>query len=220
MLLDMIPKDRKKDHKEWREIIKEMDETSEGMIDLVNGLLNVSRIDLGTFAIDPKMVYPKHITEVVLRELRPGINSKKLKIEEFYDESVGDLSADPKILKIIIQNLLSNAVKYTPEKGSIKISIVKDGDFILFSVTDSGIGIPKKQQSKIFGKLFRADNAIQSVSSEGTGLGLYVAKAVVEQSGGKIWFESKENKGTTFSFTLPSSGMKKKEGNKELNATK
>ena len=90
----------------------------------------------------------------------------------------------------------------------------KDTD-ILVKVKDTGYGIPKAQQSKIFKKLFRADNVLDK-DCDGTGLGLYIVKAVVEQSGGKIWFESEENKGTTFFATIPLVGMKKKKGVKVL----
>lgn len=116
---------------------------------------------------------------------------------------------------IIFQNLISNAVKYTPEGGSVTCSLVSKDHNILISVADTGFGIPVDQQDKIFTKLFRADNVRQK-ETEGTGLGLYIVKAIVDQSEGKIWFESQENKGTTFTISLPLAGMKPKQGNKEL----
>ena len=85
----------------------------------------------------------------------------------------------------------------------------------MITVADDGYGIPKNQQSKIFTKMFRADN-VQELDTDGTGLGLYIIKSVVEHSGGKIWFESEENKGTTFYVTIPLKGMSKKEGTKGL----
>lgn len=104
---------------------------------------------------------------------------------------------------MVIQNLLSNAIKYTPEGGKVEASIdLVKGNGIIFKVSDTGYGIPTDQQNKIFTKLFRADNVVGK-DTEGTGLGLYIAKSIVEQSGGKIWFESSENKGTTFYVTLP-----------------
>ena len=104
---------------------------------------------------------------------------------------------------MVIQNLLSNAVKYTPEKGKVSIHLsLSDKKNVLLRLCDNGYGIPKNQQDKIFTKLFRADNVIGK-DTEGTGLGLYIAKSIVEQAGGKLWFESVENKGTIFYATLP-----------------
>ena len=117
---------------------------------------------------------------------------------------------------MVFQNLLTNAIKYTPPKGTIKISIKKNKEDVLVSVSDNGYGIPKKQQENIFTKMFRADN-VKLRDTTGTGLGLYIVKSIIEQSAeGNIWFESKENKGTTFYFTIPLKGMMKKEGNKAL----
>ena len=82
-------------------------------------------------------------------------------------------------------------------------------------VSDTGYGIPEAQQEKIFTKLFRADN-VREKDTDGTGLGLYIVKAIVGHSGGEIWFTSQENKGTTFYVTLPLTGMKKKEGTKSF----
>ena len=88
-------------------------------------------------------------------------------------------------------------------------------DSLLCTVADTGYGIPKPQQDKIFTKLFRADN-IREKDAEGTGLGLYIVKSIIDHSGGMIWFESTENKGTSFYVTIPLEGMKKKEGTKAL----
>jgi signal transduction histidine kinase len=119
---------------------------------------------------------------------------------------------------MVIQNILSNSVKYTPEGGKIKLSIVlANTENILLKISDTGYGIPKKQHSQIFTKLFRADN-VRDKDTDGTGLGLYIVKSIVEKSGGKIWFESpEENRGTTFYVTLPIKGMPKKRLNSSSN---
>ena len=118
---------------------------------------------------------------------------------------------------MVFQNLLANAVEYTPEAGTIKLSVSKvsaEGGSasggkgqLSIVVEDTGYGIPKNQQDKIFTKFFRADN-VRDKDTDGTGLGLYIVKSIVENSGGKIWFESVENKGTTFYVTLPLDGRK------------
>lgn len=202
---------------EIRSYIQQIYQSNERMIELVNGLLNVSRIDMGTFAVDPKSVDPLEIIDSVVSELESLIVSKNLIIAKKYEKKIGLLETDQKLLRIVLQNLLSNAVKYTNEKGEVLVSVKKVGEILKFSIKDSGIGIPKSQQERIFSKLFRAENAVASVS-DGTGLGLYVTRAVIEQLGGKIGFKSQENKGTTFFFDLPVGGVEKKDGNKELTA--
>jgi signal transduction histidine kinase len=109
---------------------------------------------------------------------------------------------DEKKIEQVFINLLNNAVKYSGKGKKIIISASRIGGEAYFSVKDFGLGIPKRQQHRIFEKFFRADN-IATTSQEGTGLGLYIAKSIVEAHGGKINLESKENKGTTFYFTLP-----------------
>jgi two-component system phosphate regulon sensor histidine kinase PhoR len=123
--------------------------------------------------------------------------------------------ADPKLLGIIFQNLVSNAVKYTLVGGKISLNVKKEDNLLKISISDTGVGIPMKYQSKIFTKLFRADN-ILTIDPGGTGLGLYIVKEIVDNSGGTIWFESEEGKGTTFYVTFPMSGMVAKEGDKRI----
>jgi signal transduction histidine kinase len=172
------------------------------MIDLVDDILNTSRIDMGTLAVDPKIISLPEIAESVLEELAPLINSKELRVVKNYEDGLPKINADPEHMRIVMQNLISNSMKYTPPKGLMEVSLGRDGDGVLIKIKDSGYGIPKEQQAKIFTKMFRADN-IRTRDTEGTGLGLYIARAIVRQSGGKIWFESKENKGTTFYVSFP-----------------
>ena len=127
------------------------------------------------------------------------------------------MRVDQNILQIIIDNLLSNAFKYSPpEDTKIKPTVKMDDGALLLSVKDNGIGIPAKDQDRVFEKLFRADNAV-STNPDGTGLGLYmIKKIIVDGLNGKIWFDSKENEGTTFYVSLPSTGMKEKTGTTTL----
>jgi len=132
-----------------------------------------------------------------------------------YAKDLPLISADSKLMRIVFQNLLSNAVKYTPDAGQVSLEIKKQDPDVLIKVSDTGLGIPKNQQAKIFSKLFRADN-VQAKDVDGTGLGLYIVKAILDSSGGKVWFESEENKGASFYASLPLSGMSKKKGIKKL----
>jgi signal transduction histidine kinase len=115
------------------------------------------------------------------------------------------------ILWQVIQNLLTNAIRYSQRKAQIIVSLSLRDDMVLCSVQDTGIGIPKDEQSRIFEKFFRASNAFHMVP-EGTGLGLSLIKSIVDDWGGKVWFETEENKGTSFYFTIPKAGVKAREG--------
>jgi PAS domain S-box-containing protein len=207
-----------------KDFLNEVYSSSKRMVDLINSLLNVSRLELGTFVVEPEPTDLQLMVKSVINEMQPSIIKKKMKVEENCNK-LEKISVDPKLTRIIFQNLISNAIKYTNDGGRVSI-VIKDeidqklknkypGGVILISVADNGLGIPKKDQPKIFSKLFRADN-IKVKDVDGTGLGLYIIKSIVGHFGGEIWFESEEDRGTTFWLRLPKSGMAKKEGTKSL----
>jgi signal transduction histidine kinase len=171
------------------------------MIDLVDDLLNTSRIDMGTLKIKPELVNLAEVMKNTLNEFSSQTSQKNIVIEKKFSRGLPLVKIDPEHLGIVFQNILSNAVKYTPPKGKITIEMRRQNSHVLVKIADNGWGIPAAQQKKIFTKLFRADN-VRKKDTEGTGLGLYIARAIVKKTGGKIWFESKENKGTTFYITL------------------
>jgi PAS domain S-box-containing protein len=189
--------------------------SNEKMVELVDSLLNVSRIDLGTFTIENKTIDLADFMSNLIEEYEPMSYAKKIEIQSSFDSSVEGFMADPKLLRIIFQNLISNAVKYTPEKGKVSVSFRQKNKEIIFEVSDSGCGIPLNQQNQIFSKLFRADN-VKTLETEGTGLGLYILKMIVDEAGGRVSFESKENEGTIFRVVFPKNGMKEKKGSKNL----
>jgi signal transduction histidine kinase len=201
--------------KEQQHYVKEIFDGNQRMIDLVNALLNVSRIELGTFAINPEQVDVVEIAKSMVHELESQIKAKKLEVVEEYAPDLPQILADKKITRILIQNLLTNSVKYTPESGRIMISLSKDEKNYIIKVADNGYGIPDADKPKIFDKLYRAEN-VREKETDGTGLGLYLVKQIVEQAGGKVWFESEVDKGTTFYINIPLTGMVKKEGTKQL----
>jgi len=195
--------------------VEEIAKGNKRMVDLVNSLLDVSRLELGTFSVEPEEMQVCDSAKSIIKELKPDIKKKQMTLKFNCEKNIPKINADPKLVRIIFQNILSNAVKYTPEKGIINMDIKVEDKYIVIKIKDNGLGIPKNQQKKIFEKLFRADN-VKSSDTEGTGLGLYLVKSIVDSSGGSIEFESEENKGTTFTVNLPLSGMKERKGSKKL----
>ncbi len=198
-----------------RQYVQEIYHGNLRMVDLVNALLNTSRIDLGTFAVEPEPINLVELAESVLLELTPQLTERKQIVEKNFDHAPKEYNADPKLMRIVFQNLLSNSVKYTQIGGKVGVEIgVKDADLYI-SIWDNGYGIPRHQQGQMFQKLFRADNVRQK-DTEGTGLGMYIIKAIVESAHGRIWFDSEEDKGTKFHVLMPLTGMVKKTGVKGL----
>ena len=200
-------------NKRQNEYLDEIYKANERMIATINSLLNISRIEMGTFAVSIQKVDIKSVIEETIKELTSRFKRTAEWTKEYGPGVDQPINADPNIMHIIIDNLLSNAFKYgPPENTKIEVTVKFENNSLLVSVKDNGIGIAPKDQGRVFEKLFRADNAV-SANPDGTGLGLYmVKKIVVDGLGGKIWFDSKENEGATFCVSLPAEGMKEKPG--------
>ncbi len=179
-----------------------IDQSNNRMVVLVNTLLNISRIESGKIVVESEPVLLLTLIQSVLTELEKKISAKKLAIQVDVGIEVGAVNTDPKLIRNVYLNLISNAIKYSPDESQIKITVKVDGDEVLSTVEDNGYGIPVDDQENIFQRFFRASNAVK-IETDGTGLGLYLAKDIVNTCGGKIWFESELNKGTKFYFTLP-----------------
>lgn len=186
-----------------RDLLQRNLETTDKILRLANDLLDTMNIESGKFGYDFIQSDLIDLINKLLVDYLPLADQHKIKI---YFESPADGLApfkfDPMRIKIVMQNLLENALRYNVENGQIVIKVEKKPPYVEVSVTDTGIGIPKDDLPKLFTKFFRAKNVLK-YETEGTGLGLYLTKNIVEAHGGKIWVESIENRGTTFHFTLP-----------------
>lgn len=168
---------------------------------LVTSVLELSRADLGSLKFVITETNIKEILEEIVPILTPRIKDKGLKITFDTTPNLPIIKTDKEKLKEIIINLIDNAIKYT-DKGGIRVGIYKGDDHIKFSVADTGIGIPKKSFKKMFTRFYQVESPLTRKIG-GTGLGLSICKEYVQALGGKIWFDSKVGKGTTFYFTLP-----------------
>ncbi len=197
-----------------RESLSEMSIMNVRLITLVNELLNISRIDEGRLKIEPEPINIATAVKNSLAELLPIARKKELLVVEHYDE-VPFINLDPNVITKAISNVLSNAIKYNRDGKHLWVKVLKNKDHVSVIIKDEGIGIPQKEQDQLFQRFYRASNAASS-NTEGTGLGLYIAKSVLEMSGGSVSFESEEGVGTTFTITLPLKGSKARKGEKSL----
>lgn len=190
--------------KEQKQSVNLALDSSNRMARLIDDLLNVSRMEAGKFYIDATKVDLNKLVPQEIDQLKTLSNSKKVKIKYVAPNNpVPTMNLDENKTRQVVMNLAENAIQYSPAKGGIvEISLDEKDGKIVFEVRDNGIGVPKDQQSRLFSKMFRASNA-KEVRPDGTGLGLFLVKRVIEDQGGKVIFESKPGKGSTFGFIIP-----------------
>jgi len=186
---------------EQKKYLSEAYNSTKIMAELIKVLLDISRIELGTFTIQLEPINLPESLDYLLDELKLQFDSKKLTLHKNYETST-IIQFDKNILRTTIENLVTNAIRYTAEGGVITASLEKQDKEILIKIADNGCGIPEKDKDKIFSKLFRAENA-KLISADGTGLGLYLVKSLLDKVGSRIWFKSELDKGTTFFVAIP-----------------
>ena len=172
------------------------------MIRLVNTLLDVTRIESHTLALQPEDFSLAQTLQKLIHGFQRYAESSHVTITVDSDTDVPPVHADRQRIMTVMETFIDNAIRYTVSAGAITIRLKREGSFIRFSVSDSGVGIPKPQQKNIFEKFFRASNIIQ-YQTEGTGIDLFIAKHIIDRSRGMIGFSSEEGKGSTFWFMLP-----------------
>lgn len=167
---------------------------------LIDDFLSMSRLELGMLKAESSRITVQNFVADLFKEYAAVMEQKRLEVRS--DIDVATLVSDPKLLHHILGNLTSNAIKYTPEGGKVRLRAYESEGNTIFEVSDTGIGIPEDEQPKLFEKFFRASNA-GKITSEGTGLGLYIVKLAVEALGGTLTFASHKGLGTAFTVRLP-----------------
>ena len=194
----------KKEHltPKGKEYLDDIHTSAKRLTEMVDLFLNLSRIESGKVGTTPQPLEIIGFIQAYLRECAPLCEKKNLQLVFKEHEPKLTVNIDASALHNILQSLISNAIEYTQVGGKIDIAIQKKVDTFVLQVRDTGIGIPKSEQARIFEKFVRASNA-KLYKTDGTGIGLYIAERATSFLGGKIWFESEENKGSTFYVELP-----------------
>ena len=177
-------------------------ENSDRMRELVKDLLTVSRIETARLSFKKEMFSLEELVKELISSFEPFSKASNTEISFQAEKNLPMVLSDRSKIKLVIENLIDNAIRYTKGKGKIEIKLKKKDGSVYFEIKDNGAGIPKEDQKYIFQKFFRSKSALR-YQTEGSGLGLYIVKSILEKAKGKIGFRSREGKGSTFWFTLP-----------------
>jgi signal transduction histidine kinase len=184
------------------QFINIIEENTNKLSDLINDFLTASRLNSGKFEINKNKVDFEKILKEELQGVRLQTNAKKIKLTYHIDQNIKDVNVDGPRLRQVVVNMLDNAIRYTPKGGRIYVELFTERGRLNFKVKDSGIGIPKSEQPRLFSKMFRATNA-KSIRPDGTGLGLYLARKIVLGHGGHVIFTTDQGHGSVFGFEVP-----------------
>ncbi len=184
-----------------REFLEIIEEEGKRLAELIEGLLEISRLDSGEVKLLREAVDIAAVVRRVCSALQPLAAKKDIRLATDVSGEVGALAGDEGKIESVVTNLVNNAIKFTPEGGRVSVSVCKEGEAVVMRVSDTGVGIPKEVQKKIFDPFYRA--ADSGAEIQGTGLGLAIVERIVALHEGRIQMESEVNEGTTFSVFLP-----------------
>jgi signal transduction histidine kinase len=184
------------------EYFKILKENTARMKELVSDLIIVSRIETATLPSKKELFsFPDLVRKAVV-EFRAFAAASNVELKLDIKENLPSAFADPDQIRQVLQNLLDNAIRYIRSGGEVKIKVQKKGEELFFEIKDTGVGIPERDRKHIFQKFFRSSNILRH-QTQGSGLGLFIAKSIIKKAGGEMGFKSQEKKGTIFWFTLP-----------------
>lgn len=174
---------------------------------LVDDLQELSRVEAGAFALDIRPRDLDTVARTVIKRLGPQFEARRVSVGLQLSSDIPRVLADEDRLIQILTNLIGNALQYTPEGGEISVAATRNEGKVTISVHDTGIGIPPEHMAHIFDRFYRVDKSRSRRAGGGSGIGLTIARALIEVQGGRIWAESPgEGQGSTFTFTLPVEG--------------
>jgi signal transduction histidine kinase len=186
-------------------LLKETLRMTEKLVKLIDDLLDVARLEEGKFGYEFEKSDILTLIQEILEQVEQLANERGIRLAFFKPETpLPPILMDKRRIGLVLQNLLNNAIKYNVKNGEVrvKVELLKDRPYVQISIEDTGVGIPEKDLPRIFSKFFRSENIMQ-LETEGSGLGLYIARNIVKRHGGEIWFKSVEKRGSTFYFVLP-----------------
>lgn len=201
-LESLLVGDQGKINADQKEYLSDALENIEKVYRFIDNLSDVLKIETKKFEIVVQPVSLEKIIDQILNELSNWIKANNCEVFFEKPEKLAKVLTDPFEIHEVIQRIIVNAVIYKRRKGNVEVTLEQKKEKVLFSCQDNGVGILKKDFEKVFTKFYRSEEAI-ILNSSGVGLSLFVSETVIKLSNGKIWFESEENKGTTFYFTLP-----------------
>lgn len=198
----MLDQDAGPISEEQRDLLKKGYDSNERMIELVTDMLDIARIEEGKFGFEFHHVNLIPLIDKAIEAFSMKAKEKNITLIFEKPEKDFSLKMDSARIELVLQNLVDNALKYTQNNGTITITVEQIGMYVRVGVRDSGIGVPKEQMGKLFTRFFRGANAVK-LQTEGSGLGLFLVRNIIARHGGSVAVETEENKGSTFSFTLP-----------------